>query len=92
MHEFNFIHIVGAITGLFITSVETPIDLVKTKLQIQIFGHKTPKYTTVLGCVRYLSNKHGFQSLWQGAGATAVRNVPGTIGVCICFSFKITKL
>jgi solute carrier family 25 carnitine/acylcarnitine transporter 20/29 len=73
----------GAMTGLVIAFVETPIDLVKTKLQVQIFGSqlnpekfKAPIYTTAAGCVRYTVNKHGMRALWQGLGATLIRNVP----------------
>jgi Mitochondrial carrier protein len=73
----------GAVTGFMISFVETPIDLVKTKLQIQIFGSKlnplkfkSPVYTTLSECVKYTTQKHGIKALWQGLGATMVRNIP----------------
>ena len=61
-----------------ISFIETPIDLVKTKLQICVFGGNKdkPKYSSVAECVRYLTKKNGIKSLWQGLAATMVRNVP----------------
>jgi len=73
----------GAVTGLVISAVETPIDLVKTKLQIQVFykkvgytGKSLARYSTVSECVRFIASKHGAAALWQGWTATAIRNVP----------------
>ena len=68
----------GAVTGLMISFIETPIDLIKTKLQICVFGGNKgkPKYSSVAECVTYLTQKNGVRSLWQGLGATMVRNVP----------------
>lgn len=71
----------GAITGFCISFIETPIDLVKTKLQIQIFNLQSGQklmvpYNTVTGCVKAISSSHGFLGLWQGWRATAIRNIP----------------
>lgn len=71
----------GGMTGFAISFIETPIDLVKTKLQIQIFSTKlhtgtVPAYTTFRGCVQHQVAKHGLKSLYQGWSATAIRNVP----------------
>lgn len=68
----------GAGTGFMISFIETPIDLVKTKLQICVFGGNKdkPKYSSVAECVRYLTKKNGIKSLWQGLVATMVRNIP----------------
>jgi solute carrier family 25 carnitine/acylcarnitine transporter 20/29 len=69
--------------------VQAPIDLVKTKLQVQIFVAKTvvcvsgnssrvqgPVYSTVRGCVSYVVRTHGVAALWQGWTSTLIRNVP----------------
>ena len=73
----------GAVTGFFIASIEAPIDLVKTKLQTQIFGSKlNPEkfkkipYSTVRGCIKYTIQNHGLKALWQGYFATVIRNIP----------------
>ena len=51
----------GGVTGFVISFIETPIDLIKTKLQIQIFSSRTspgikPLYTTFTGCVKHVVN------------------------------------
>lgn len=71
----------GSITGLIISVIEAPIDLVKTKMQIQIFSTRLnpshpPLYTGVLGCVRHTVHSYGLKGLWQGWSATAIRNIP----------------
>eukprot|EP01039_Chlorochromonas_danica_P009159 gene9157-10110_t len=70
----------GAFTGFVIAFVECPIDLLKTKVQVQIFkqtmnGHAGPCHS-VLSCARNIVLNHGFRPLWQGLSATLIRNVP----------------
>jgi len=66
----------GGLTGLVISAVETPIDLIKTKLQIQVFASEKAKFNTVRGAIRYFSSTYGTRALWQGWSATAIRNIP----------------
>ena len=61
----------GAVTGLATALVETPIELVKVKQQLQAEG-------SMAACVRRILSRHGVLGLWQGFLATALRNVPGT--------------
>lgn len=73
--------IAGGITGFAISFIETPIDLIKTKLQTQVFLTRLdPKYKAqyrnVYGCIQYISYKHGVKALWQGLSSTMVRNIP----------------
>ena len=71
----------GGVTGFVISFIETPIDLIKTKLQIQIFASRAspgikPLYTTFSGCVKHVVKEHGARALYQGWSSTAIRNVP----------------
>jgi len=70
----------GAMTGFCISFIETPIDLVKTKLQTQIFnqklGGRKADYTNFTGCVKSIYSCYGLKGLWQGWRATAIRNIP----------------
>ena len=84
--------VAGGLTGGLISLIEvnpcscshynrlqTPIDLVKTKLQIQIFSAKhsvQPSYSSVSGCLQYIVGRHGWRALWQGWTGTLFRNVP----------------
>jgi solute carrier family 25 carnitine/acylcarnitine transporter 20/29 len=82
-HDFSATKtmIAGAATGLAISFIESPIDLVKTKLQVQIFNLQQdsrfkPKFHTVRTCISFLLRQHGVTSLWQGLPSTIIRNVP----------------
>lgn len=62
----------GAVVGVVATVVETPVDLLKCKAQ------SAPE----LGVFRLgktIYSGYGLAGLWQGAGATGLRNIP-------CFS------
>jgi len=82
----------GGLTGLVISFVETPIDVVKTKLQIQIFASKfelggagtaarvpvpaQPPFNSFSTCVAHIVRTHGPRALYQGLSATILRNIP----------------
>jgi len=73
--------VTGAMTGLAITFVETPIDVVKTKLQVQVFQNKLnpvfkPNYYNCRECTSYLTKTYGIPGMFQGFGATLIRNIP----------------
>ena len=92
----------GAMTGLAVSLIEAPIDLIKIKLQTQIFlsshlvssreplTHLGPAYNSVFGCVRHIARTDGMLALWQGWRATAIRNVPAN--TCFFPVFEMTKI
>ena len=60
---------------LWTNTNQTPIDLIKIKLQTQVFGLRQDpparrKYVDVRTALRYLLRTHGPLSLWQGWSAT----------------------
>jgi solute carrier family 25 carnitine/acylcarnitine transporter 20/29 len=58
---------------------QTPIDLVKTKLQLQIFHPETApmrNFHNVRSCISYLNATQGFRALWRGFSGTLIRNIP----------------
>ncbi|ELU10091.1 hypothetical protein CAPTEDRAFT_167531 [Capitella teleta] len=69
----------GFYTGLCASFVETPIDLFKTKLQIQIIraqsGHPQ-QYKNVFQAGYQISKTYGVKGAYQGLGATLLRNGP----------------
>jgi solute carrier family 25 (mitochondrial carnitine/acylcarnitine transporter), member 20/29 len=65
----------GAATGFLISFIETPIDLIKTKLQIQIF-YPQPRFTTFNGTIKYILKQHGIKGIYQGLQSTIIRNIP----------------
>lgn len=63
----------GALVGVTASILETPVDLLKCKLQA------APQYGGVIGVGKEIVARHGVLALWQGFGATTLRNMP-------CFS------
>ena len=62
--------VAGGCVGFAATVLETPVDLLKCKLQA------TTEYANVFQAARGLYGRYGVPGLWQGAGATMLRNVP----------------
>jgi len=63
----------GAITGFCVNFIEAPIDVLKCKLQAQI---GKGQYSGVWDCAKKLYNQRGIVAIYQGLGATTLRNVP----------------
>lgn len=71
----------GGVTGAIITLMETPIDIVKTKLQTFTMKQKiNPTYTApfhnTTTCINFLLRKYGVAGLYQASSATMIRNIP----------------
>jgi solute carrier family 25 (mitochondrial carnitine/acylcarnitine transporter), member 20/29 len=72
----------GALAGLGVCIVETPVDLLKIKLQAQLVaasdgaGVAGRQFAGVFDAARYIVRRRGILGLYQGTTATAVRNVP----------------
>ena len=81
--------IAGAITGGAVAIVETPMDLFKSQLQVQIVRAKdNPEYKaqfgTVGGAIKEIIRVNGILGCWQGFCVTLIRDV---IGVSLYFGF-----
>jgi len=76
----------GFITGFCVNFIESPIDLLKCKLQAQ---RGAGQYRGVWDCAKQLYSSRGIVAIYQGLGATTLRNCP-------CFAsyfygFEFTK-
>jgi len=63
----------GLFSGAFVSHIETPVDLLKSKLQAQI---GTGKYKSVWDCARQLYAERGLRALYQGYASVQMRNIP----------------
>lgn len=68
------IWLAGALAGVPVSFVESPVDLLKIKLQIQPAGEG--EYTGVIDAARKILGQYGIKGLYQGLVSTIVRNVP----------------
>ena len=72
---------VGAMTGLCVSFVESPIDLFKSQVQAQIFEARNnpgmkPRFSGVFDCVRFVVSNYGLRGFYYGLGATMLRDIP----------------
>lgn len=69
----------GMFTGAVAALVEGPIDLFKSKMQIQIIRAKSGEsvmYRNVFHAAYVIIKKHGIRGAYQGLPATWLRNIP----------------
>lgn len=72
-------YIAGGLTGFVAAFVESPIDLFKTKMQIQIIRSKSGgviQYRNVFHAGWIISRTYGVRGVYQGLSATCLRNTP----------------
>jgi len=65
----------GGMVGFTVSFVESPVDFFKSQLQVQ-YGTGTPKYNGFLDCASKIIKNHGIRGMYQGLGATFIRDVP----------------
>lgn len=70
----------GAGSGLVQTLICSPMELVKSRLQVQ---HDMPdakiKHAGPLSCLKHIWKTEGLRGVYRGFGITVVRDVPGEI-------------
>ena len=72
--------VAGAFTGVAVSFVETPMDLFKSQLQVQVIRAKDnpeykPKFTTVGGAIKEIIRVNGLTGCYQGFLTTLFRDV-----------------
>ena len=72
--------VAGAFTGVAVSFVETPMDLFKSQLQVQVIRAKDnpeykPKFTTVGGAIKEIIRVNGITGCYQGFLTTLFRDV-----------------
>jgi len=80
LHKF---WLAGALAAVPITTLETPVDLFKIKLQTQV--GRGGEYTGVFDAGRKIIGTYGWRGAFQGFTPTMVRNVP-CFATYFCFA------
>eukprot|EP00953_Heterococcus_sp_UTEX-ZZ885_P019691 10991-Heterococcus_DN1.PRE.3 len=79
-------YLAGSLAAIPISVVESPVDLFKIQLQAQV---GKGKYNGVVDCAKQVYATQGVGGLYQGFGASLLRNIP-CFGAYF-FSFEATK-
>eukprot|EP00455_Lapot_gusevi_P019860 TRINITY_DN2113_c0_g1_i2.p1 TRINITY_DN2113_c0_g1~~TRINITY_DN2113_c0_g1_i2.p1 ORF type:complete len:289 (+),score=49.64 TRINITY_DN2113_c0_g1_i2:69-935(+) len=76
LHKF---FVCASLAGGACCFVSTPIELVRSRLQVQYAEHITqgPRYSGVYQCVRDTFRAQGVRGIWKGLYITLCRDVPG---------------
>jgi solute carrier family 25 carnitine/acylcarnitine transporter 20/29 len=61
----------GLLTGFAVSFIESPVDLFKCQLQVRY-----KEYRGFFDCAAKISKKHGIRGVYQGLGATMLRDSP----------------
>jgi solute carrier family 25 carnitine/acylcarnitine transporter 20/29 len=77
----------GAFAGVCFWFSVYPIDLIKTKIQIDNFNN--PVYKNTLDCVRKTYKAQGFSGFWRGLGPCLVRSLPVNSGTFIVYESSL---
>lgn len=66
----------GGVTRVAVGFVLAPVTVAKTRMESAHFGGSNTAYRSVGGSLRAIYLTQGVRGLWQGFGATAVRDAP----------------
>ncbi|XP_012254046.2 mitochondrial basic amino acids transporter [Athalia rosae] len=66
----------GATAGIAQSPVCSPMELAKTRLQLQS-ASSAAKYSGPMECLRYIHRKEGYRGTFKGLGMTFLREAPG---------------
>lgn len=79
-HTFLPIVVSGLASGVAVTAVVTPVELVKCRMQVQSNPGQPQLYRSTLDCLVQTVRREGLrQGLFKGAGATLLRELPGNV-------------
>lgn len=79
-NDFKVVHYfaAGAFSGIFTTSIMAPGERIKCLLQIQQGANHPKVYDGPIDCAKKLYKQGGIASIYRGAGATLLRDVPAS--------------
>lgn len=67
----------GSAAGLVQSLICSPMELAKTRLQLQNSNSCGQFYNGPIDCLRYVAKTDGVRGIFKGLGITALRDVPG---------------
>lgn len=88
---FSELLVAGGITGACVAFVEGPVELVKSKMQVQ-YSAVGAKYKNTLDCAKQLVTQYGVRGVYQGITATLLRNIPANAAYFSIYEWSKRKL
>lgn len=79
----------GTAAGLVQTVITSPMELAKTRMQLQSHMPVDAQFKSPLECVRHIYRNEGPRGLFRGMGITAVRDVPGFASYFVLYEMMI---
>ncbi|CRL00592.1 CLUMA_CG013852, isoform A [Clunio marinus] len=81
----------GTIAGLSQTFISSPMDLVKSRLQIQNGIPNAIKHKSPFACLNHIWKNEGRHGVFKGFGITIARDVPGFASYFVSFEWMMRK-
>lgn len=81
--------IAGSVAGLAQSVVCSPMELIKTRLQLQSQNTKNKQFSGALHCLRHIFKTEGFRGVYRGMGITAARDLPGFSSYFVSYEMLI---
>lgn len=83
----------GTAAGLAQSFVCSPMELIKTRLQLQDNLPKTAhRFSGPLDCTRHIWRSEGFRGIFRGLGITAARDMPGFSSYFVAYEYMVRKV
>jgi solute carrier family 25 carnitine/acylcarnitine transporter 20/29 len=79
----------GAMTGMAISALVSPVELIKIRLQMNTDAVRSNKYVGLRGTISEVVKSHGVKGLFLGFWSTVIREVPLTATYFL--SYEIAK-
>lgn len=76
-HSYTSHFVAGSVAGLVQSVICSPMELAKSRLQVQLDKIGATKFKGPAQCLSYIYQCEGFRGVFRGLGATAMRDVPG---------------
>jgi len=79
----------GATAGLIQSVITSPMELVKTRLQLQNSQKSNIQFRNSLHCLSYIYRYDGLRGIFRGLGLTAMRDIPGFSSYFVSYEFLV---
>ncbi|XP_055386474.1 mitochondrial basic amino acids transporter [Condylostylus longicornis] len=83
--------IAGSLAGLIQSLVCSPMELAKTRIQLQADVAGAIKHKGPLQCLKYIRKTEGIRGVYRGLGITAMRDVPGFASYFVSYELMMGK-